>query len=227
LGKTAKALAEKLKFFLITSKKEGRKMKKQLLNLKNNRNAKINLLLILVLLFSVGIACKWNFGDKSASDSDDKKSERTKDDDSKDSDSKDSDEDSADDIDASTGEIPSDKALVALANESLNDFEKAVSSGDFSDFYDSLAKAWKKETSPEDLKKGFKIFVDNPSDVAKITSMKPEITGTPKIKSELGYEMLNVEGKYDTSPRNVKFELKYIPEGKDWKLSYIRVNTKD
>ena len=200
-------------------------MKKQLINLQNNRNMKINLLLILVLLFSVGVACKWNFGDNSVSD--DKKSEKTKDDDSKDTDSKDDDEEKAEKIDASTGEVPSEKALVELADESLKEFEKAVSSGDFSDFYETLAEAWKKETSPEDLKSGFKIFVDNPSDVAKITSMKPEITGTPKIKKELGFDMLNVDGKYDTSPRNVKFELKYIPEGKDWKLSYIRVNTKD
>ncbi|CAN5444699.1 hypothetical protein BH20ACI1_BH20ACI1_23150 [soil metagenome] len=218
-------------------------MKKLLLNLLKRKDAKLNVFLVLVLLFSVGFGCKFNTDDKTGAD--DKKTERTKDDDSKvglddkkteqtnsvdektEQSKDDSDDEPVENPDASTLEIPSNEQLVAMADESMRNFEKAASSGDFSDFYDTLANAWKKETSANDLEKGFKIFIDNSSDVAKIRPLKPEITGTPNIKKELGFDMLNVDGKYDTSPRNVKFELKYIPEGKDWKLSFIKVNTKN
>lgn len=196
-------------------------MKNLLLDFLKNGNAKINLFLILVLLFSVGIGCKWNLGDDTTTVDD--KVEKTDDDDSKDEDEKKKPEKP----DASTGEVPSDEQLVALADESMQDFRKAISDGDFSDFYDTLAKPWQKETNPRKLEDGFDVFIKTPTDVKKIDGMEPEITGKPKIKRELGYKMLNVDGEYDTSPRTVKFELKYIPEGEDWKLSAIRVNTKD
>lgn len=188
-----------------------------------NGNAKINLALILVLIFSVGIGCK--FGSDSSPTTDEDKVDVPKDDDSKDDDK--DEKKKADKPDASTGEVPADEELKVLVDESMQEFRKAVSDGDFSDFYDTLSEPWQKETNPRKLEDGFKVFIDTPGDVKKIDGMEPEITGKPRVKRELGYKMLNVDGEYDTSPRAVKFELKYIPEGKDWKLSAIRVNTKD
>ena len=194
-------------------------MKKLINDFLKNGNAKINLFLILVLIFSVGIGCK--FGTDSSTSDDDKVDVTEKDDDEKEEKKK------PEKPDASTGEVPSDEELMVLVDESMQDFRRAVSDGDFSDFYDTLAEPWQEETSPRKLEKGFKVFIDTPVDVKKIDGMEPEITGKPKIRRELGYKMLNVDGEYDTSPRAVKFELKYIPEGKDWKLSAIRVNTKN
>lgn len=195
-------------------------MKNLILDFLKIGNAKINLVLILLLLFSVGIGCKWNLGDTPTTDED--KVEKT-DEDEKDEDEKKKPEKP----DASTGEVPSDEQLIVLADESMQDFRRAVSDGDFSDFYDTLAEPWQDETSPRKLEKGFDVFIKTPIDVKKIDGMEPEITGKPRVRRELGYKMLNIDGEYDTSPRAVKFELKYIPEGKDWKLSAIRVNTKD
>lgn len=194
-------------------------MKNLINDFLKNGNAKINLFLILVLIFSVGIGCK--FGSDSATSDDDKVDVPKEDDDKKEEKKR------AEKPDASTGEVPSDEELIVLVDESMQDFRRAISDGDFSDFYDTLAEPWQEETNPRKLEDGFDIFIKNPQDVKKIDGMEPEITGKPRIKRELGYKMLNVDGEYDTSPRTVKFELKYIPEGKDWKLSAIRVNTKN
>ncbi len=219
-------------------------MKNLLYKMVNGRGAKFNLLLILALIFSIGIGCQGSFstGNTNSETTDRAEANRKTDNNSAENSienvrkidssntetsNDDSDDESVEENDASKLEIPSNEQLIAMTDEAMQNFEKAASSGDFSNFYDTISNPWKKETSPGDLKSGFKIFVDNPSDVAKIRSMKPEITGTPNIKKELGFDMLNVDGKYATSPRNVKFEIKYLPEEKEWKLAYLRVNTKD
>lgn len=194
-------------------------MKKYFANLRAGKNAKLNLLLILTLLFSVGLACKWSIEDQT--ESGDTKTERSDDD----ADRKD--EKPREKADASTGEVPSEEALINLVSDTMNSFRTAVVDSDFSDFYNDLAEPWQEETSPKKLENGFRIFIENPGDIRQISGMTPEITGRPRIRRELGYKMLNVDGQYDTSPRKVKFELKYLPEGSDWKLSAIRVNTKD
>lgn len=195
-------------------------MKKIIQKLLKDRNAKINLLLIFALLFTVGLGCTLNRG-SSDSDDDVKKERKTDEDDDSTT------EDDEIEIDASTGKVPSEEALIYLAKTTMNDFAQATKDDDFEDFYDNLSEAWQKQTSPSKLEKLFKVFIENNGDVRKITSMEPELTGRARIRREAGFKMLNVNGYYDTSPRNVKFELKYIPEGKDWKLSGIRVNTKD
>lgn len=219
-------------------------MKNLFCKIVNGKSAKINLLLILAVIFSIGIGCKGNFstGNNNSETTDRIENNRKTDNNSAENSVEnvekidnsnietsniDSDYESVENPDASTLEIPSNEQLITMADESMRNFEKAASSGDFSDFYDTLSNAWKKETSANDLEKGFKMFIDNSSDVAKIRPLKPEITGTPNIKKEMGFDMLNVEGKYDTSPRNVKFIVKYIPEGKDWKLAFIKVDTKN
>ncbi len=128
--------------------------------------------------------------------------------------------------DASTGEVPDEAQLQAMAKETMLDFNDAIQDEDFSGFYDNISKVWQKETSPEDLEKGFKVFMDKNADFSQIRKLEADITETPKIKRELGYKMLNLSGVYDTSPLPTKFDLKYVPQGKDWKLSYIRVSTK-
>ena len=56
--------------------------------------------------------------------------------------------------------------------------------------------------------------------------MTAEFTKGPETTRSLGMKTLEVDGKYPTSPITTTFELKYIAEGKDWKLAGIQVVTK-
>ena len=127
--------------------------------------------------------------------------------------------------DASKAEMPSDEELQDIVKTTLMDFNKGVQDEDFSDFYSKISKPWKKQTSADDMKATFQGFIDKNIDISDIESLDATFSPDPKIEKNLGYQTLMLEGKYPTSPNSTKFVLNYIPEGKDWKLSMIRVNT--
>jgi hypothetical protein len=127
--------------------------------------------------------------------------------------------------DASKGKVPSDDELQEIVRTTLLDFNSAVQKADFTDFYEKLCRPWKKQTSVEKLETTFRAFIDKKVDIGKISSEKAAFSPSPVVERELGYQTLKLQGKYPTKPNYVKFELNYIPEGKDWKLSKIQVDT--
>ncbi|MGI8642127.1 MAG: hypothetical protein ACR2MG_19525 [Pyrinomonadaceae bacterium] len=127
--------------------------------------------------------------------------------------------------DASKGEIPSDDELQEMAKTTLLDFNDAIQKEDFSDFYSNISAAWQKQVTPEKLKGTFKPFIDKKVNIENIDSRDAEFTDTPVIEKELGYKTLKLKGRYETSPLPTKFELNYILEKKEWKLSKIVVDT--
>lgn len=127
--------------------------------------------------------------------------------------------------DASKAEMPSDAELQDMVKGTLMDFNDAVQKADFSDFHSKICKPWQKQTTPESLKTTFQGFIDKSISIASIRSLDADFSPSPEIGREVGYKTLKLEGKYSTSPNVTKFELNYIPEGKDWKLSKIVVDT--
>jgi len=127
--------------------------------------------------------------------------------------------------DASKAEMPSDEELQEMVKKTLKEFDKAVEDEDFTDFYDNLAKEWKKQTSPSDMKTSFQGFIDKKISISKINSLDATFSPEPAIEKELGYKTLKLKGRYPTSPNSTKFLLHYIPNSKDWKLSRIEVDT--
>ncbi|HUF03063.1 MAG TPA: hypothetical protein VMM38_02700 [Aridibacter sp.] len=127
--------------------------------------------------------------------------------------------------DASKKEIPEDEELEAIIKDTLLDFDRALKSEDFSDFYNNISEEWQKQTTPRQLKRLFQSFIDVNADLSSVQNMEPEITDGPAIRESVGFDMLEVKGSFDTSPRPTTFELKYIANGEDWKLSAISVVT--
>ena len=127
--------------------------------------------------------------------------------------------------DASKKEMPTDAELQDIAKTTLLDFNEAVQDGDFTDFYEKICKPWKKQTDAEKLKETFKGFVDKKISISNISPVDAEFSPEPSIEKEIGYNTLKLAGSYPTSPRKTMFTLHYIPEGKEWKLSKIEVNT--
>ncbi|HQU83626.1 MAG TPA: NTF2-like N-terminal transpeptidase domain-containing protein [Pyrinomonadaceae bacterium] len=131
------------------------------------------------------------------------------------------------DADASNGKVPSDDQLQKLARETILDFNDAIQKKDFADFHSHVSKPFQKEASPERFNEVFKDFIAGKVDFSEVEDLQATFTDTPSVEKQVGYKTLLLNGTYPTTPRTMKFELKYIPEGKEWKLISIRVSTKD
>ena len=127
--------------------------------------------------------------------------------------------------DASKLEIPADGELQQMVKKTLLDFNDAVARDDFTDFYANLARPWKRQITPDKLRATFSEFVTHKADIGTIRSLDCEFSPAPAVATVVGFKTLKVFGKYRTSPMITKFELNYIPEGKEWKLSKIDLDT--
>ena len=125
--------------------------------------------------------------------------------------------------DASKGEVPSDDEMQDMVKRTLLDFNDALQKEDFTDFHKSVSKVWQKQITPDKFKESFKTFIDGDTDLSPIKSMTANFTSKPEITRSTGTRTLEAKGDYPTSPKNTEFELKYIPEGKEWKLIGIQV----
>lgn len=124
--------------------------------------------------------------------------------------------------DASKKEVPSETEAQEMAKATLLEFNKAIEQEDFTDFHDTISKTWQKEITPQKFNEAFAEFIEKKVDISDISSEDAEFSPSPAVNKEQGFDMLTLNGEYATSPKT-KFELKYIPEGKEWKLSRIRV----
>jgi hypothetical protein len=128
--------------------------------------------------------------------------------------------------DASKTEIPSEAELQYMTKTTLLDFNEAIQKGDFTDFHANISKTWRNQISAEKFKQTFQSFIDRGVDISDIRSEKATFSAPPGIEGVGRQKMLVMRGSYDISPAPTTFELKYIPEGKEWKLFGIDVRTK-
>lgn len=127
--------------------------------------------------------------------------------------------------DASKAEIPSEDELQDMVKRTLLDFNAALQKEDFTDFHSTISKVWQKQTTPEKMKSNFQSFIDGEADLSSISSMKANFTSPAEITKSTGVKTLETKGDYPTSPNPSTFELKYIAEGKEWKLIGLNVRT--
>lgn len=98
-----------------------------------------------------------------------------------------------------------------LAKQSLLELRQALNTKDFTSFYEKIATSWKSETSPDDLKKSFrdfldKHFLDKPAD---LMGSGLSLDTPPKSAPT---NLLAVSGSYYAEPYNVYFSLRYVNE---------------
>ncbi len=127
---------------------------------------------------------------------------------------------------AAKGEMPPQEELQYMAKTTLLDFNSAIQKADFTDFHNNISKTWQKQLSPEKFKQEFQAFIDRKVDISEVSSEKADFSPAPSIDSSGSVKMLIMQGSYDISPAPTTFELKYIPDGKEWKLFGIDVKTK-
>ncbi|HEX8289722.1 MAG TPA: hypothetical protein VF556_17200 [Pyrinomonadaceae bacterium] len=191
---------------------------------KNNKVSGV-MALSIVALIALGCTCNKSF-DLSNAQSDTNSSQPVSNTDTKTKETKETTKTkSTAKADASKGEIPSDDELQDMVKETLLEFNDAVQGNDFTNFHAKICEPWQEQATPESLRESFKVFIDKDIDIAPISSLDAQFSTEPEIGRELGYKTLKLKGQYPTRPNLTKFELNYIPEGKEWKLSKIIVDT--
>ncbi len=126
----------------------------------------------------------------------------------------------------SNGGNVSDSEAQDLARETLMDFTDAVRAGDFNDFHAKTSKPLQKQVSAASFESGFSKFIEKKDQVTEILDKIPELdakfTDGPTKSKEAGFDVLEMEGSYDTST-TTNFKLKYVKESGIWKLLKIEV----
>ncbi len=127
--------------------------------------------------------------------------------------------------DASKSEIPTEPEMEAIVKKTLRDFNDALQKEDFTDFHASVSRAWQKQTTPDEMKTRFESFIRGQADISNVQTMKVNFTNAGEITRSTGVKTLETKGFFDTAPYDTTFELKYIAEGKEWKLASLSVVT--
>lgn len=126
---------------------------------------------------------------------------------------------------AAKWEVPEDAEMQDMTHTALMDFNDAVAQGDFTDFHSKISKTWQKQTTPEKFNQAFDQFIAKKVDISNVADSQAKYTSGPSVEQDLGMKKLIAKGCYDVSPRPVGFTLKWIPEGKEYKLFGIEVDT--
>ena len=101
------------------------------------------------------------------------------------------------------------------------EFEKGLKAKDFAQFYATLSKKWKAQTTPADLNQVFKKYTDANKSIGLFLKSEVIIVGTPAIDTN---GILIVESRLDRTDNPWEFRLKFIKEDGEWKLMGIYAN---
>ena len=126
-------------------------------------------------------------------------------------------------------EMPTEPELQDLVRATMMDFNDAVQSGDFTDFHKKVAKKWREQNTAEEIKEVFKAFVDNKEqfNLKPVSGMKATFEPAPTFEPLGGEKALSLSGWYETTPKKLRFELKYLKDDGSWRLGSIRIRTTD
>lgn len=124
-------------------------------------------------------------------------------------------------------EVPEDEEMQELTRTALLDFNEGVQQEDFTDFHSKISRIWQRQTTPEKLNQSFSDFITKKIDISDVGTREASFSPPPAVETDtaVGAKLLVASGCYDTTPRPTTFTLKWIPEGKEWKLVGIEVDT--
>jgi hypothetical protein len=123
--------------------------------------------------------------------------------------------------DVASRPLPEDAEQQRLASETLLNFNDAIQQQSFSDFYESVSKAWRTQLTKGQLQRAFQPFLDKKVDISGIKDVPATFDPPASINSD---GLLVLTGSYPTSPYKVFFSLKFIYELPNWKLFGVDVN---
>ena len=108
---------------------------------------------------------------------------------------------------------PSEADCAALATKTLLAFNTAVQAEDFAEYHKSLAAAYRKEKSPEQLKA---LYAGRQFNIQGVKDIAPAFDPAPAISKD---GRLVLAGRYATEPAYVAFTLQFVQEEGQWRLT--------
>jgi hypothetical protein len=122
---------------------------------------------------------------------------------------------------ASALDMPSPFVQEVLIKSILVSLNDAVAADDFTVFHAKISKPFRDQFSPDKLKTIFKDLVDKHA-VFDAVVAKPIILDEEARIDEKG--VLRLNGHFDTTPKQVKYQLGFIASDGTWKLSGVAID---
>jgi len=120
-----------------------------------------------------------------------------------------------------TPPMPDREQMKRMAGKSLRSLARAINTGNFVPFYNGIAKAWQQQTSPEELKRAFIEFVDNPKMNVMVAAMNDPVFNVEPFIDHKG--ILRLMGALTAPDQTVLFKLGYVAEDGEWKLAFVKL----
>jgi hypothetical protein len=118
-------------------------------------------------------------------------------------------------------DMPSPFVQEVLVKSILVTLNDAVAADNFTVFHAKISKPFRDQFPPEKLKAIFKDLVDKHA-VFDAVVAKPIVADEEAKIDEKG--VLRLKGHFETTPKQVKYQLGFIPADGTWKLSGIAID---
>jgi hypothetical protein len=118
-------------------------------------------------------------------------------------------------------DMPSPFVQEILIKSILVTLNDAVASDNFTILHAKISKPFRDQFPPDKLRGVFKDLVEKHAVFDAIVASPPVAEEEAKI-DEKG--VLRLKGRFDTSPKKVKYQLGFIPSDGQWKLSGITID---
>jgi hypothetical protein len=118
-------------------------------------------------------------------------------------------------------DMPSPFVQEILIKSILVTLNDAVASDNFTILHAKISKPFRDQFPPDKLRGVFKDLVEKHAVFDAIVASSPVAEEEAKI-DEKG--VLRLKGRFDTSPKKVKYQLGFIPSDGQWKLSGITID---
>lgn len=119
--------------------------------------------------------------------------------------------------------VPSPFLQEILIKTFLLTLNDANVTGNYSVLHAKLAKPFRDQFNPDQLKKAFKDFADQKLNYGVIAAKSPVATTETTIDKR---GALVVRGYFDTTPSHLNYELDFLPSEGEWKPIKLNVNVK-
>lgn len=119
--------------------------------------------------------------------------------------------------------LPSDEEILTLIEDTLLILLKDIKKDDYSESYNAIARIWKSQQSREDFNSQLNSSLETLEiDESLISKDDPILTMKPNISRQNNLSILELQGQYLSE--GLDFDLTYIYEYPDWKLSNLKLN---
>ncbi|HBD09178.1 MAG TPA: hypothetical protein DCZ69_13040 [Syntrophobacteraceae bacterium] len=111
--------------------------------------------------------------------------------------------------------MPGKPEQIALAKRSMHDFGVSLKAKSMEHFRNSVSNLWQQQFSTEKLNEAYGKVIEAELDLSALDTIDPILDEEPKIDKD---GVLTLKGHYQTHPKQVYFQEKFINEGGAWKL---------